>query len=313
MKPWFGFHMPNYTHRDVAAEALFERVVEQARAAEEVGFAQVTVMDHLYQIPGVGAIDEPMLEAWSVLNALARETSRVRLGTQVSGVTYRNPAMLAKMATTLDVISGGRAMLGIGAAWNDVEHRAFGYEFPAVKERMDRLDEALTIISAMFREERPSFEGKYYRVEQVLNVPRPIQPLGPRILVGGGGEQRTLRIAAKHADMTHWFPLGIEALKRKTEILFGYCEQIGRDPQTIERVMGAPVMVFDDPAEAEPFLAHLPPERRQHAIVGPPEAAAEGLRPYIDAGFTGFTFNNTIYGTHEAIARVGDALKLIGG
>src|SRR3712207_3999923 len=115
-QPWFSFHLPNYTHDGTPTAQLFDKVVEQARAAEEAGFAQVTVMDHLYQIPGVGAIDEPMLEGWSVLNALARETSRVRLGTQVSGVTYRNPAMLAKLATTLDVISGGRAVLGLGAA-----------------------------------------------------------------------------------------------------------------------------------------------------------------------------------------------------
>src|SRR6186997_1751556 len=202
-KPWFSFHLPSYTFPDTPPEKLFEKTIEQARAAEEAGFRQVTVMDHLYQIGGVGEVNEPMLEGWSVLNALARETSRVRLGTQVTGVTYRNPAMLAKMATSLDVISGGRAMMGLGAAWNDVEHAGYGYEFPPVKERMDRLDEALTIIRAMFAEERPSFAGRYYRIEEALNVPRPVQPRGPRILVGGGGEQRTLKIAAKHADMTH--------------------------------------------------------------------------------------------------------------
>ena len=181
-------------------------------------------MDHLYQIDGVGPVTDPMLEAWSTLAALARETNRVRLGTLVTGVTYRNPALLAKTATTLDVISGGRAILGLGAAWNEVEHDGYGFDFPPVRERMDRLDEALTIIRAMFTEERPTFEGRHYRVHEVLNVPRPIQPGGPRILVGGGGEQRTLRIAAKHADMTHWFPLGLEVLRHKTEVLEGYCE-----------------------------------------------------------------------------------------
>ena len=311
MTPWFSFHLPSFTHPGTPPERLFDRVVDQARAAEEAGFAQVTVMDHLYQIPGVGEIDEPMLEGWSVLNALARETSRVRLGTQVSGVTYRNPAMLAKMAATLDVISDGRAMVGIGAAWNDVEHRAFGYDFPTIRERMDRLDEALTIIRAMFREDRPSFEGTYYRVEEVLNVPHGVQPGGPKIVVGGGGEQRTLRIAARHADMTHWFALGLDALRRKTEILFRYCDEIGRDPQTIERTMGAPVIVADDPADAERHLAGIPPDRRAHTAVGPPDAVAETLRTYVDAGFTGFTFNNTIYRTPEQIARVGELLRMI--
>ena len=144
--PWFGFHLPLYSHPDTPPERLFDRVVEQAKAAEAAGFSLVTVMDHLNQIPGVGAQTEPMLEAWSVLAALARETRTVRLGTLVTGVTYRNPALLAKTATTLDVISGGRALFGLGAAWYEAEHEAFGFEFPPIRERMDRLDEALTIV-----------------------------------------------------------------------------------------------------------------------------------------------------------------------
>src|SRR5205823_2459550 len=157
-----GLHLPLYTYPDTSTAQLFDRVVEQARAAESNGFGLVTVMDHLYQIGGVGSEDEPMLEALSVLNALARETSSVRLGTLVTGVTYRNPALLAKMATTLDITSGGRAILGLGAAWNESEHDGYGYEFPRVGERMDRLDEALTIAKAMFTEDRPSFEGRHY-------------------------------------------------------------------------------------------------------------------------------------------------------
>jgi F420-dependent oxidoreductase-like protein len=311
--PWFGLHMPLYTFPGTPPERLFDKVVAQARTAEGAGFSLLTVMDHLYQIGGVGAVDEPMLESWSVLSALARETSKIRLGTLVSGVTYRNPALVAKMATTLDVISGGRAVMGLGAAWNEHEHDGYGYEFPSVKGRMDRLDEALTIIRAMFTEERPSFSGAHYRIEDVLNVPRPIQPSGPRIMVGGGGEQRTLRIAAKHADMTHWFPLGFETLQRKTDLLNRYCEEIGRDPSTIERTMATPVVVATNPADAEAFLQRVPVERRAHLVIGPPEKAAEGLRPYLDAGFTGFTFNNTVYRTPEAINSVGDLLRLVAG
>ena len=248
MSVWFGLHLPAYTHPDTPPERLFDRVVEQAKAAEAAGFDVVSVMDHLYQIDGIGGPDEPMLEGWSVLAALARETTRVRLGTLVTGVTYRNPALLAKQVTTLDTISGGRAILGLGAAWNEVEHEGYGYDFPPIRERMDRLEEALAIIKAMFTEERPSFAGTYYRIERAFNVPRPVQPGGPKILIGGGGEQRTLRIAAKYADMTHWFSLGLDALKHKTEVLERYCEEIGRDPSTIERTAGAPVIVTETEA-----------------------------------------------------------------
>jgi F420-dependent oxidoreductase-like protein len=268
-------------------------------------------MDHVYQINGIGQVDEPMLEGWLTLAALARETSRVRLGTLVTGVTYRNPALLAKQATTLDTISGGRAIFGIGAAWNDVEHAGYGYEFPPVRERMDRLEEALAIAKALFTEERPTFHGSHYRIDDALNVPRPIQPGGPRIMIGGSGEQRTLKIAARWADMTHWFPLGFDGLARKTEILAGYCEAIGRDPATIERTMATPVIVVASEAEAQRVIERLPPERRAYIRVGTPDQAAEVLRPYIEAGFSGFTFNNNVYRTPEDIARVGELLKLV--
>ncbi len=313
MRPWFGLHLPNYTFPDTPTERLFDRLVEQARTAEEAGFSLVTVMDHLYQIQGIGPVTDPMLEAWSTLAALARETTRVRLGTLVTGVTYRNPALLAKMATTLDVISGGRAILGMGAAWNEEEHIGFGFDFPSVRERMDRLDEALTIIRAMFAEDRPSFTGHYYRIHEALDVPRPIQRGGPRILVGGGGEQRTLKIAAAHADMTHWFPLGLDMLRHKTEVLEGCCEAIGRDPATIERTMATPVVVAGSDAEARAAIDRMPAERRPHVAAGTPEQMADALRPYLDAGFTGFTFNNSIYRTPEAIGRVGELLRLVGG
>ena len=313
MSVWFGLHLPSYTHPDTPPERLFDRVVEQAKAAEAAGFDVVSVMDHLYQIDGIGGPDEPMLEGWSVLAALARETTRVRLGTLVTGVTYRNPALLAKQVTTLDVISGGRAILGLGAAWNEVEHNGYGYDFPPIRERMDRLDEALAIIKAMFTEPSPTFTGSHYRIDQAFNVPRPIQPGGPKILVGGGGEQRTLRIAAKYADITHWFALGLDSLKHKTEVLERYCEEIGRDPSTIERTAGAPVIVTENEAAGKAFLERLPPERRPFVNVGRPEQMAEAMRPYIEAGFTGFTFNNNLYRTPEQITLVGELLQLVAG
>jgi F420-dependent oxidoreductase-like protein len=310
-RPWFGLHLPNYTFPDTPPERVFDRIVDLVRAAEDAGFAQVTVMDHLYQIGGVGSADQPMLEAYTTLGGLARETKRVRLGVLVTGVTYRNPALLAKQVTTLDAISGGRAMFGIGAAWNQVEHVGYGYDFPPVRERMDRLDEALTIARAMFTEPEPSFEGHYYRIEKALNVPRPVHPGGPPILVGGGGEQRTLRIAARHADMTHWFSLGLEALRRKTEILAGYCEEIGRDPASIERTMGSPVLLAESDAEARALLERIPADRRANISVGTPSQTADAIRPYVEAGFTGFTFGNTILRTPEKIAAAGELLRLI--
>ena len=310
--PWFGLHLPLYTFPGTDSAELFDKVVEQAQAAEANGFSLVTVMDHLYQISGVGGEHEPMLEGWSVLNALARETSKVRLGTLVTGVTYRNPALLAKMVTTLDVISKGRAIMGLGAAWNESEHEGYGFEFPRVGERMDRLDEALTIIEAMFTKDRPSFDGRHYRIHEAYNAPKPVQPGGPPILIGGGGEQRTLRIAAKYADMTHWFPLGFEVLQHKTEVLEGYCADINRDPTEIERTMATPAIVARDEAAKEAMLASLPPERRPFVKGGTPKQAAEVIRTYVDAGFTGFTFNNTVYKTTDQIARIGEVLQLVG-
>src|SRR5438477_7338303 len=164
MAAFFGFHMPTFTFRGVSGDRLFGRVVENARAAEAAGFDLVTVMDHFYQIRGIGPETEPMMEAYTTLSALATQTSRVKLGTLVTGVTYRNPALLAKMVTTIDVISSGRAILGLGAAWNDDEHRGYGFEFPPVPERMRRLEEALRICKGMLTEAEPTYNGRHYSI-----------------------------------------------------------------------------------------------------------------------------------------------------
>ena len=173
-----GLQIPSFTYSGVDDRDLFERTAQIAVTAEESGFDSVWVMDHLYQIPTVGPRTDPMLEAYTLLGAIAARTGRASLGTMVSGVTYRNPAFLAKVVTTLDVISSGRAILGIGAAWNDDEHAGYGFEFPPVPERMDRLEEALEICRAMFTEPEPSFAGRYYSIDRVLNQPRPVRPGG---------------------------------------------------------------------------------------------------------------------------------------
>ena len=309
--PFFMYHMPRFTFPSVPAGGIFDQIGTLATAAEDAGFDLVTVMDHFYQIPGVGAETEPMLEAYVTLGALAARTRTVRLGTLVTGVTYRNPALLAKMVTTLDVISGGRAVLGIGAAWNEDEHRGYGFPFPPIRERMDRLDEALRIATSMFREEQPSFEGRFYRIDRALNVPRPVQPGGPRILIGGGGERRTLRLVARYADLSNWLG-SLDDLKRKDEVLRRHCEAEGRDPETILRTVMAPVWLVRDQGQVRQMLDRVPPERR--AMIGEPatvEEAAERLRPYLDAGFRGFTFRNPNLATPELIGAAGQLKKLL--
>ena len=302
--------MPSFTFPGVPSDQLFDHVGGLARSAESAGFELVTVMDHFYQITPIGPEEQPMLEGYTILAALARETSKVKLATLVTGVTYRNPALVAKMVTTLDVISKGRAVCGIGAAWNDSEHIGYGVEFPPIRERMDRLDEALTILKLMFTEDRPSFSGTHYRIDRALNNPRPLQAGGPKILVGGGGEQRTLRLVAKHADMSHWFgPLA--DIKRKSEILDRYCEEEGRDPATITRTMGAPVVLVENEGQVKSVMERMPPERRLMFTPATPDQAAEILQDYIDVGIQGFTFGNPTLRTPEEFERVGRLIKAI--
>jgi F420-dependent oxidoreductase-like protein len=312
MAPLFGLHMPNFAYPDLPPERLFDRVVETAQAAEAAGFDLLTVMDHFYQIHVVGQETEPMLEAYSTLAALAQATSHIRLGTLVTGVTYRNPAMLAKMVTTLDTISKGRAILGIGAAWNDSEHAGYGFEFPPVRERMDRLGEALTIAKLMFTEERPSFEGRYYKIDRALNEPRPIQAGGPKILVGGSGEQRTLRLAARHADITHWFITTPDEFTRKNAILEEHCRVVGRDPSTIVKTIGAPVWLARDEQEARDVADRIPPARRATMRPASPEQATDILRTFMDVGVQGFTFNNPNLSTPELLEAAGSVKKMLG-
>jgi len=227
-----GFQIPNFSFPGVAPSALFEQVAQIASRAENAGFDTVFVMDHFYQLPALGSPDQPMLEAYTLLGALAARTRRARLATLVSGNTYRNPALLAKIVTTLDVISGGRALLGIGAGWFEQEHVGYGFEFPPIRERLDRLEEALSIIAPMLRDEKPSVSGRFYRAQAALNSPAPIQLGGTPILIGGSGEKRTLRLVAKYADESNLTCAPAE-IPRKLEALARHCQELGRDPRTI--------------------------------------------------------------------------------
>jgi F420-dependent oxidoreductase-like protein len=229
-----GLQIPNFTYPGVAPEDLFETVATVATTAEQSGFDTVMVMDHFYQLPMLGPPDGEMFEAYSLLSALAARTERVNLGTLVTGVTYRNPAILAKTVTALDVISKGRAFLGIGAAWYDVEHHALGVDFPPVAERFERLEEAITICRGMFRGERPTIEGKHYQVRDAVNSPAPIRPGGPPLLIGGQGERKTLRLAARYADMVNLI-CGMDEIPHKIEVLERHCADVGRDPAEINK------------------------------------------------------------------------------
>jgi F420-dependent oxidoreductase-like protein len=308
MPVFFGYHMPNFSFEGVPDTGLFDKVVELAAAAETSGFDMVTVMDHFYQIGGVGPEEEPMLEAYTTLGALAARTERILLATMVTGVTYRNPALVAKMVTTLDVISKGRAVLGLGAAWNESEHRGYGFDFPPIGQRLDRLEEALAICKAMFTQERPSFEGRYYRIDNALNHPRPIQPGGPRILVGGGGEKRTLRLAARYADITNWFG-GLEEAAAKLPILDRHCEAVGRDPTTILRTVSVPVLLVESEADKKRALQRLPASSFAPLTPATVSEAVEIIGRYVDAGFGGIIFRNATLRTPEAVALAGEVIR----
>ena len=305
--------MPNFSFPGVPNDRLFDRVLENARAAEVAGFDLVTVMDHFYQIGGIGPETEPMLEAYTTLAGIAAQTSRIKVGTLVTGVTYRNPALVAKEVTTLDVISKGRAILGIGAAWNEAEHIGYGFAYPPIGQRMDRLDEALTITKLMFTQERPSFAGKYYRIERALNSPRPVQSGGPKILVGGGGEKRTLRLLARHGDIGHWFGGPVDELKRKKQVFEQHCEAVGRDPSSVLLTIGMGLVLVETEKDAKPVLDRIPAERRAMVMAVTVPQAADMLGRYLDAGFGGFTLSNQTLPTPQAIAIAGELIRTLRG
>lgn len=227
----FGFHFASISYDGHSSSSLFGTIRDVARAAESSGFDSIWVPDHVLQGPIGGGREAPMLEAYALLSALGAVTERVKLAALVSPVTFRPPSLLAKQVASLDVISNGRAILGIGAAWDHEEHAAYGIAFPGVGEREDRLTEAVRICRAMLTEETPSFSGTYYDIDAARNVPRPVQARMP-ILVGGGGERRTLRVVAELADGCNVFG-DADALRHKLEVLDEHCAQVGRDRSEI--------------------------------------------------------------------------------
>jgi F420-dependent oxidoreductase-like protein len=218
-------------------ERIAPAVSELARRAEAFGVRTLSVMDHFFQMEAAAPADDPMLEGYTALGFVAGCTTTLRLRTLVTGVTYRHPGVLAKTVTTLDVLSGGRAELGIGAAWYDREHRGLGVPFPPVGERFERLEEAIQICLQMWSDDDGAYDGKHYQLAETLCRPRPVSAPRPRIMIGGGGERKTLRLVAQYADACNFFG-GPEEVAHKVEVLRGHCEAVGRDPNDIEVTVG---------------------------------------------------------------------------
>lgn len=239
-------------------DRLGESLGSIARAAEDAGFDYVLTMDHFFQLPMIGPVDAPMTEAYTTLAFLAAHTSRVRLGTLVSGPMSRYPGVLIKQVTTLDVLSGGRAMLGIGASWFEREHLAFGIPFPPLAERFERLAEILQIAHQMWRGDRDPYIGKHYRLEEPVNSPAALSQPHPPILVGGGGEQRTLRLVARYADACNLDVDDIRQTRHKLDVLREHCAEIGRPFDEIQRTALIPIIDLGEHGEhATAFVERL--------------------------------------------------------
>jgi F420-dependent oxidoreductase-like protein len=230
-----GLQIPSFTWSG-GDEGIGRKLAEIGRTADEAGFHSIWVMDHFFQIRGVGEPEEPMLEGYSALNYLAGVTRRAKLGTLVTGVVYRYPGILLKTVTTLDVLSGGRAYLGIGASWNEREAQGLGVPFPSTRERFERLEEALQIARQMWSDAVEPYEGRHYRLAETLNSPQALTKPHPPIMVGGMGEKRTLRLVARYADACNLFAYGGgDLIRHKLDVLRRHCEDVGRDYEEIER------------------------------------------------------------------------------
>lgn len=320
-----GYQIPSFSYPGGDPRAIFPTVVQQAREAEDAGVDCVFVMDHFYQLPGLGTPDQPMMEAYTLLGALAASTERIQLSALVTGNTYRNPTLLAKAVTALDVISGGRAVLGIGAGWFELEHRQLGFDFGTFTDRFNKLDEALQILQPMLRGERPTVQGRYYRTEEAMNEPRVRDDLP--ILIGGSGEKKTFKFAARHADHLNLIcddtlvPTKLAALAQR-------CAEEGRDRSTLETSYLGFVFSDDDGDRARAMHADyarslgmdldaMPEEARRaatarHFVGSPDEIAAQVKQRVIEPGVDGFVFNLVATGhVPGEVAKVATALRTV--
>lgn len=268
-----GLQIPSFTWPGGTAQ-IRPRLAEIAQTAEAAGFSSLWVMDHFFQIQGVGPVEDPMLEAYSTLNYLAGLTQRVNLGTLVTGVIYRYPAILVKTVTTLDVLSGGRAYFGVGAAWNERESKGLGVPFPPLKERFERLEEALQIARQMWSGDLTPYHGKYADLAEPLSRPQPLTRPHPRIMIGGMGEKKTLRLVARYADACNLFYRGdLDVLRHKLDVLKAHCATEGRPDEEIERTCLTSVNMAPgamQPQQVVDMCCDLAAVGIQHMIVNMP-------------------------------------------
>jgi F420-dependent oxidoreductase-like protein len=298
-----GYQIPNFTYPNTGPADLFGMIAGQAIEAEGSGFDTVLVMDHFFQLPMLGAPEDFMLECYTLLAGLARETSVVRLSALVTGNTYRNPAVLAKTVTTLDVVSGGRAQLGIGAGWFELEHDAFGIEFGTFTDRFEKLEEALQIILPMLRGEPATLAGRHYQVAGAHNSPPPVGRIP--VMIGGGGERKTLRMVAQYADESNLIAEARD-LPRKLDALAEHCATLGRDRSEITVSWQRSTCIAPTMEEAQADLAayfamrgvdlgSLADDRRAamtgRFILGDPDTVGERLTADLSMGVDGFTLN----------------------
>jgi F420-dependent oxidoreductase-like protein len=316
-----GYQIPNFTYPDTGPADLYDAIARQAREADTSGFDTVLVMDHFYQLPVLGDPDDYMVECYTLLGALARETGSVRLGSLVTGNTYRNPAVLAKTVTALDVVSGGRAQLGIGAGWYELEHDAFGIEFGTFTDRFEKLEEALRIVLPMLRGERPSLDGDHYRVAHAINEPQPVGKIP--VMIGGSGEKKTLRMVAQYADESNLIAQAGD-IPRKLEALAGHCERLGRDRSEITVSWQRSACIAPTMEEAENELAAYLGRRgidlaamdadsraalRERFHYCDPDTVAERFAADLEQGVDGFTINMPANGhIPERVALLGRTL-----
>jgi F420-dependent oxidoreductase-like protein len=303
-------HVPNFNYPGVGPDGIFDKLIETAQTLEKSGWSSISVMDHLHQITMVGPPENYMLEGSTLLAAIAARTETLTMGLLVGSITYRNPALAAKITTTIDIISGGRVWHGIGAGWFEDEHTAYGYTFPELKVRMAMEEEGLQVVRAMFSKDRPSFSGEYFQIDQPYNNPRPLRGDIP-ILIGGSGEKKTLRYVAKYGDGCNLF--GPPAnLKRLVGILEEHCEAVGRDFSEITKTAMAGVFIAPTQEAAQQkaeaaVAAGMPRERVDGAMVGDPDSIAEQAQAYVEAGIEGLTIGGMAHDL-EALELTGQAL-----
>lgn len=294
-----GYQIPNFTYPGVDSADTFGTVIAQAQAAEAAGFDRVFVMDHFYQLPGIGAPSEPMFECYTLLSALAQHTKSVRLSALVTGNTYRHPTLLAKTITALDHVSGGRATLGIGAGWFELEHNSLGYEFGTFTDRFEKMEEALQIIIPMLNGETVSLDGKHYQVTDAVNSPAPISKIP--IMIGGSGEKKTLRMVAQYADESNLAGGGIDEIPRKLDALAAHCERLGRDRSEIKVTKLQMAFIAPTMEEAEQDLFEVAAVKGWNEeimemakgilIYGDADTVGEQLQACMATGVDGMTIN----------------------